>query len=101
LADQIVVERIGRKGGSLVRPREEALDDVFTESFKSRAVEAVLSERISRQVQEGYGSAGKPKQTLEPSSSSTTEDTTFPSLKEESSRFGHVLQSTKPYLRMG
>jgi hypothetical protein len=78
------------KRRKIASTEEHALDDVFTESFNVGPSKLSLVSALLGKVQEGYGSAGKPKRTMEPSSSSPLENTPFPSLREESSPLRQV-----------
>jgi hypothetical protein len=79
------------KRRKLVMAEEQPLDDVFTESFNAGPSKLSLVSALLGKVQDGYSSAGKPKRTMEPSSSSPMGNTAFLSGREESSPLRQVL----------
>jgi hypothetical protein len=70
---------------------EQPLEDVFTESFNVGPSKLSLVSALLGKVQDGYSNTGKPKRTMEPSSSSPMGNTAFLSGREEISPLRQVL----------
>jgi DNA replication ATP-dependent helicase Dna2 len=79
------------KRRKLVMAEEQPLEDVFTESFNVGPSKLSLVSALLGKVQDGYSSTGKPKRTMEPSSSSPMGNIAFLSRQEESSPLRQVL----------
>lgn len=75
----------------LVMAEEQPLEDVFTESFNAGPSKLSLVSALLGKVQDGYSNTGKPKRTMEPSSSSPIGNTAFLSGREESSPLRQVV----------